>query len=173
MKIIKAKNEDYPEVRRFYHSLIDAMQEGDYPTKWQKDVYPAPESLQAEIGNGSLFLGLEGGRIAAAMAVNRKGNPQYGEAEWGVDAGPEEAAVIHMLGVHPDFAGRGFAKDMVKFAVQTARDAGMKAVRLDVLKGNLPAVKVYESQGFGYITTVSMFYENTGWTAFDLYELEL
>ena len=47
---------------------------------------------------------------------------------------------------------------------------GMKAVRLDVLKGNLPAEKLYEGEGFTYVDTVKLFYEDTGRVDFKMYE---
>ena len=78
--------------------------------------------------------------------------------------------VIHMLGVHSDFTGRGFAKQMVRFALDLAKDAGMKVMRLDVLKGNVPAERLYPAMGFEYIETVPMYYDNTDWMDFELFE---
>lgn len=49
----------------------------------------------------------------------------------------------------------------------------IKAIRLDVLGGNIPASKLYESMGFKYIETLKLFYEDTGLTDFLLYELVL
>ena len=49
----------------------------------------------------------------------------------------------------------------------------MKAIKLDVLKGNVPAERLYESMGFRYVDTVRLFYEDTGLAEFRLYELEL
>ena len=81
--------------------------------------------------------------------------------------------VIHMLGVHGDFAGRGLAKEMVRFALELAKAAGMKAVRLDVLKGNVPAEKLYEGEGFKLVDTAKLFYEDTGRVDFKMYEYEI
>ena len=78
-----------------------------------------------------------------------------------------------MLGVHNDFAGQGYAKNMVRYAIALGREKGLKAIRLDVLKGNIPAEHLYESMGFQYIDTVRLFYEDTGRVEFKLYELAL
>ncbi len=75
-----------------------------------------------------------------------------------------------MLGVHGDFAGRGLAKEMMRFALELAKTAGMKAVRLDVLRGNVPAEKLYEGEGFTYVDTIKLFYEDTGRVDFKMYE---
>jgi len=54
-----------------------------------------------------------------------------------------------------------------------AKERGIKAIRLDVLEGNLPAEKTYTSVGFSFVETLQMFYEDTGWTNFKLYEYDL
>ena len=43
----------------------------------------------------------------------------------------------------------------------------------DVLGGNIPAENLYRGLGFQYLATLQMYYENTGWTAFRLYEYVL
>ena len=46
----------------------------------------------------------------------------------------------------------------------------MKLMRLDILKCNLPAEKLYPACGFQCVDTVTMYYEDTGWTDFEMYE---
>lgn len=172
LSISLASAEEYPEVRAFYHSLIDALEGCEYHPMWQKDIYPAPEELQEAIAADTLYIGRCDGRIAGAMVVNENYNEPYRTVSWPTDLQDGEFSVIHMLGVHSDFAGRGFAKDLVRFAIELAQAKGRKAIRLDVLKGNYPASRLYESMGFQYVDTVTMFYEDTGWMDFDLYERE-
>ena len=173
MVISKAAREEYESVRNFYHSMIDALEGTKYHPKWQKDIYPAPEDLRASIEHGELYTGRVDGRIAAAMVLNGQCNPEYEDIVWTKSISRGEFMVIHMLGVHNDFAGRGLAKEMVKYAIETARDAGMKAIRLDVLKGNVPAEKLYPAMGFVYVDTIKLFYEDTGRVDFELFELVL
>ena len=169
--IKKASPEEYDTVRSFYHSLIDALEGTKYHPKWQKDIYPAPDDLKSAIEADELYIGRVGDRIAAAMVLNQKCNPEYNDVKWPTELARTEFMVIHMLGVHSDFAGRGLAKEMVRFAVGTAKAAGMKAVRLDVLKGNIPAERLYSSLGFIYVDTIKLYYEDTGRVDFKLYEL--
>ena len=49
MIISKATPEEYYFVRHFYHSLIDALEGTKYHPMWQKDIYPAPEELCADL----------------------------------------------------------------------------------------------------------------------------
>lgn len=54
-----------------------------------------------------------------------------------------------------------------------ARNNQQKAIRLDVLGGNVPAEKFYTQIGFQYMDTLQMYYEDTGWTEYRLYEYVL
>ncbi len=62
---------------------------------------------------------------------------------------------------------------MVKKAMDIARDNQQKAIRLDVLGGNVPAERLYTQMGFQYMDTLQMYYEDTGWTDYELYEYVL
>ena len=46
-------------------------------------------------------------------------------------------------------------------------------IRLDVLKGNLIAEKMYPEMGFKYVMTLPVFYEDIGLKDFELYECPL
>lgn len=173
MTVTRAMEDQFESVRRFYHSLIDAMAEGPSYVKWQKDIYPAPEFLEDSIRNGELYIVTVSDEIAAAMVFNHDYNESYKQCQWQTDADDSEVMVIHALGVHPYYSGKGYAKAMVEKAISIARDSGMKAIRLDVLEGNIPAEKLYLGFGFKYMTTLQRYYENTGWTNFKLYELLL
>ena len=148
MRIEKAAPNDFDKARYFYHSLIDCMNERRKPIKWIKDVYPAPEFLR-DFNEGYLKLGKE--------------TPLTGE----------DVMVIHALGVHPDFTGRGVGKAMVEEAIGAAGKAGVKGLRLDVLKGSETARRLYLRCGFQYTGSVQMYYENTGFAEFGLYEYRL
>ena len=173
MKIIQAEPGDYPKIREFYHSLIDALEGLEYSPAWKKDIYPAPEDLKEAVDQGWLYYAEENGRIPASMVLNHHYNDAYKNVSWSICPEPEKIMVIHLLGVHRDFTRQGMGKAMVRYALAHAKETGMKTVRLDVLKGNLPAEKLYESSGFTYVTTLPMFYEDTGWTDFELYEYPL
>lgn len=169
----KGAKDSYTSVREFYHSLITAMRGARYFPGWEIDIYPSPEFLRESIASGELYVGELDGQIAACMVVNQKCNDGYDKIRWTANLNRDEYMVIHALGVHPDFVGHGLAKKMVQAAISVAKGAGMKAIRLDVLSGNLPAEKLYEGQSFKKLQTVPMYYEDTGWTNYGGYELVL
>lgn len=173
MNIIIANINQYETVRSFYHSLIDGMKDSQFNIGWQKDVYPSPGFLKESISNKELYIGVENDRIFSAMVINHNCNEGYYKFDWQIDAKENEIMVIHALGVHPSFSGKGYAKEMVKKAIDVAKNHNQKVIRLDVLKGNVPAGKLYSSMGFCYMHTLQMYYEDTGWTDYELYEYVL
>lgn len=172
MIIRKAKPDEYEAVRDFYHLLIDEIANLPYGAGWKKDIYPSREMLRGAIDAGELYVA-DGGRIIGAMVVNHECNEGYREFDWPTKAEDSEVLLIHALGVRPAYSGKGVAKDMVRLVIDKGRSEGMKAIRLDVLKGNLPAEKLYSGLGFRYLHTLNMFYEDTGWTDYELYEYTL
>ena len=173
MDIKIALADQYQDVRRFYHGVIDGIAKMPYGAGWIKDVYPSPEFLHESINNGEMFIATEDETIVAAMVLNHSGNDSYKEYDWPTDATDSEVTVIHALGVDSEKAGKGYGRKMVQFAIDTARQSRQKVIRLDVLKGNVPAEKLYSGMGFRYLHTLPMFYEDTGWTDFELYEYAL
>jgi len=173
MNIRKAEPSQYSEIRAFYHSLIDAVGSSTNSVGWKKDIYPAPEYLMKTISDGEFYIAVVSEKIAAVMILNHESNEEYQKFQWPTEAKPDEVTVIHALGVAPSHTGKGYAKMMVKFAIETARKNHQKVIRLDVLKGNAAAKQLYFRLGFQYLHTLPMFYEDTGWTDFELYEYRL
>ena len=173
MEIIKASEKQYSAVRAFYHSMIDGLKGTPYDLGWKKDIYPAPDFLMDSIHNGELYIMLDEGEIIASMVMNHECNDSYQEFQWPTKAQASEVTVIHALGVHTAYGGKGIGRQMMQFAIDTSQRNKQKVIRLDVLKGNLPAERLYSGMGFQKLHTLQMFYENTGWTEFELYEYEI
>ena len=173
LKIRKAKENDYSNVRDFYYDLIDAMENAEYSPGWKRDIYPTQEFLIESIQNGELFIGEDEENILSCMVVNHRYNDGYKEVKWNIDADDSELLVIHALGVHSKFSGQGIAKKMVQKVIEIAERDHIKVIRLDVLEGNIPAEKAYTKMGFQYLDTIQMFYEDTGWTGYKAYEYEV
>lgn len=170
LKIRIANNSEYEGVRDFYYDLTDSMRKAEYSPGWKKDVYPTQEFLVNSIKNKELFVVEEGDKIVACMVVNHKYNDGYKKIKWSVDVKDSKLLVIHALGVLPSFSGKGIAKRMVQKVIDLARENKIKTIRLDVLGGNIPAEKVYTKMGFIYRETIKMFYDDTGWTDYRLFE---
>ncbi len=62
--------------------------------------------------------------------------------------GATDRWTIGNVAVLPNYRRRGIARQLVQAAIDYARTRQARAVTLDVLEGNLPAYRLYESLGF-------------------------
>ena len=170
MVIRQAADDDYSFVFDFYCRLIDEMSDSEFAPGWKKDVYPSRRMIEDAISNGELYVGVADGDIISSMILNHDNNEGYDSVSWSDDFPRSDILVIHALGVLPSFSGRGIARRMIEYAISHAERSGARALRLDVLAGNIPAERVYISSGFVFRGTARMFYDDTGWTDFHLYE---
>ena len=173
MNLRLADISEFENVRSFYHYITDWLDTVPYGPGWKKDIYPSPEELVDAITKNELWLCEKDGEYIGAMVVNSATNEGYKKVKWNSNVKDEEITLIHALGVKPEFQGQGVASKMVQHAIAIAKSKKHKAVRLDVLEGNVPAERLYPKHGFVYVTTVEMFYEDTGNANYELYELLL
>lgn len=172
MEIRQADIDEYNEVVQFYDDIIDGMQGHKYHPMWQKRVYPTLEFLKDSLNKRQLYIQIVDGKIIGAMVINHYGNG-YDTVKWSVDAQNDEVDIIHTLGISVNLQGKGYASKLVEKAIMVAKENRRKTVRLDVLAPNLPAHELYKKHGFKLAETKELFYEDTGWTKFMLYELVL
>ena len=172
LTIYQARVDETEEIIDFYYDIIDHQDEREFGPMWTKDVYPTRGDLAGDVENGAMHIGRVDGRIACAAVIT--GNDEiYDDVDWPTKVSPEEVGVIHLLVVHSDFTGRGVAKKLVSYCADVCRTQGRKVIRLDVLKGNLPAERLYPKCGFKLVAEQQIFYEDTGLADFLLYEMVL
>lgn len=172
MIIRPAEANDFARIVEFYDNIIDEMQGLKYHPMWQKRVYPTLDFLKESIEKQELYVLFLEDEIVGTMVINHYGNG-YDTVKWAVDVPNTEVDIIHALGVKVALQGQGLASALVKKAIELAKANNRKALRLDVLEPNLPAHKLYLKHGFELRETKELFYEDTGWTKFMLYELVL
>lgn len=173
MNTRKAEIGDYNLVRSLYWNIIDNMQNSEFRPGWEKGVYPTDDFICLSIKNQELYLLEDDELPVGCMIMNHEVTDGYEKIKWAVEAAKEEVAVIHALGVLPSIQRKGYAAFLVQEAIRIAKERDQKAIRLDVLGGNLPAQRLYEKAGFNYMGTLQLFYEDTGLTDFLMYELVL
>jgi len=173
LRVRRAEQAETDAACAFYGAVIDGFAGAPFDPLWRRGVYPTREMISRAVENDELYFGECGEKICAAMVLNRTQDDGWEGAPWAVPAGPDERLVLHLLAVDPARQGQGLARRMVRAAVGLAREQGAKALRLDVLPKNLPAVRCYEREGFRFIARLTLFYEDTGSVPFDLYELPL
>ena len=173
MTIRLATIDEFEAIRSFYHHITDWLDTVPYGPGWKKDIYPSPDELKDALNKNELWLCEIDGEYAGSMIINSASCEEYSQVSWSVKAEPDQVSLIHALGIKPKFHRRGVATAMVNHAIAIAKSKGHKAMRLDVLEGNLPAENLYPKHGFNLVATIEMFYEDTGLANYKLYELPL
>ena len=156
----KAYINDFERIKSFYWDLIDEMQDQNDVIGWKKGIYPTDEFLQESLLRGELFTLEEDGQL-------------YACTPWSLNCRDDEVLIPYALGVRPAQQGKGVGQRVVEEILQYARVNGKKAVRLDILGQNAVAEKLYTKCGFQFVQAKTMFYEDTGWTEFKMYEFNL
>lgn len=169
----RAERSDISKIQKYYEYVADNTENMDKYGKWTYGQHPTDEMIQGYINNGDMYFAEEEGMIIAAAAVTFFQNEDYHPVKWNVNAGDDEAAVIHILCINPDKQGCGIGKKIVNEIIDMAKTQHMKSVRLDALFCNTPAHRLYESCGFVKCGTQNWYADNTGYIDFYLYELVL
>lgn len=165
--------DDFEVIKEFYMNIIDNTENMERHARWIKGLHPTDEGIKGYIEGNEMYLFMDGDKIAGAMAVTMEQGEAYHNILWSIKAEDNEVAVIHILGVNPEYQRKGIGRQMIDESIQLAKDNCKKAVRLDALASNTPARHMYEARGFEYKGKLNLYAENTGWTDFCFYEYAL
>lgn len=99
--------------------------------------------IRSDIAAGCCRIAMEEGRIAATMALFTNGEPSYDQLAGGKwlttsHSSRPTYACVHRVAVADRALGRGFAKRMLLFAEEEARERGRVSVRIDTHPRNVP-----------------------------------
>lgn len=176
MKFQKASENDFPAIQKFYWDVIDDIHKNNRNNEnlgWEKGVYPSDSFLSDSIRNAELYMLTGNDTLYACVILNSVYNEGYVGCRWGIDCKPDEVLIPHALAVNPSLQGRGIGKIVVEKILNLAKSQHKKAVRLDVLSVCKAAERLYTSCGFRFVEAKNMFYEDTGWTEYKMFERNL
>ena len=138
MIIRYAEEKNFIELRQFYDGMCKVLSGKDFLPEGDKGGFPPDEMIKDAIKERNQFIGIEDG------------------------ANDNETVVLHALRVLPEYGGRGYSKQLVQHAIDTARERNLKSIRLDCIEGNDIPQKMYMSFGFKYVDKVEITYVDIG-----------
>ena len=170
MLIRQGTMEDAKEIGELYDKLCDYLdQTTNYPG-WKKGIYPTIDDAIAGIKQNKLYVAVQNEEIIGTIILLHEHEDGYAMVKWQKELSDEKIYVIHTLAVHPNHLKDHVGTKLLRFAENLARFNGMQAIRLDVVQDNLPAIQMYEKEGYAYIDTVDLGYSEYGIDWFQLYE---
>ena len=166
----KANPEDFYQIKQFYWDLIDEMRNQNDKIGWKKGIYPTDSFLRESLEREELFVLEEEGQIYASVILNSDCNGGYAGVPWSIECTEDELLVPHALAVSPSQQGKGIGRFFMGEILKLAKAEKKKTVRLDILGTNTAAERLYTGCGFRFVQEKNMFYEDTGWTEYKMYE---
>ena len=130
------------------------MQKGRKFCSWN-EAYPAPENFEDDIAHNALFVTRTlSGEIVGAISIER--DPDVDALScWNPALQP--AGEIARLAVHPDFQGRGLARQLVGFIMEELRRRGYRSIHLLVNSRNEKALRAYAAFRFDTVGECDMY----------------
>jgi GNAT superfamily N-acetyltransferase len=107
--------------------------------------YPVDRILR-DIADKEVFVVEDRGEFAATYTLGRDAIPPYVPEPWPVPG--LEARYLNRLAVHPSRQGEGLGSWCLARIAEHCRDAGIGAVRCDVLAANPALCAFYERHGY-------------------------
>ncbi len=118
-------------------------------------------SLLDLLQNSSPFVCVDNSRIVGMAYLLSSGHPtEIYQQDW---------SYIRMVGVHPDYAGKGIAKKLTQLCIKKAKACNEKTIALHTSEFMDAARHIYESLGFKILKEIPPRYGKKYW----LYTLEL
>ena len=170
LEFIKCTPEILNKVFTMYEHCVKKLEETiNYP-KWTKS-HPSREYVEKAVENNELFACVKNETILGALVLSENPEGNYSLGNWTSNLKKGEYLAIHILAVDPEYFRSGIGVFLVKNAIAFAKKNGYKALRLDVVPGNIPAKKLYETNGFTYAGKKDLQRNIAEIPFFELYEL--
>lgn len=154
IEIRLAEISDIDLIYNFYKDVCRDLENKKYSPLWQIDLYPCIDDIKNHINSKNMYITVVDGNIAGSMATVNHG----------------DYSSLHLFTIHSDYRNQHLAEGMIKKLFQIAEERSNSKIILDVVKGNLPAEKLYQKMGFKYIGEKSEWIERIGKVAFNIYE---
>lgn len=137
-----AQLEDLTKIKDMYKDIVKNMYDNNINI-WD-EIYPC-EFLKEDIDNKRLYLVEEDNLIIAAFALcdTHEGKEHV---EW--ESSEASAIYIDRLGVNVAYSNKGIGSYALIQASHIAKDKGVSYLRLFVVEENIPAINLYEKNGF-------------------------
>ena len=173
MKIQICREADVAAAGAFYDGVVLWLDHHiNYP-KWMYKIYPSESWVKQMTETGEQYICVDGKKIVGAFVLNADPQGNYRKGNWSLDLPDGDYMVLHALAIDPELQGRGLGAEVVRFCTEKAKAEGYKALRLDIVPGNIPAKKLYEKTGFRYVVDADLERGIAHIPTFSLFELNL
>lgn len=136
--------------------------------QWNEN-YPSKKAFENDIKREELYVLEMDKNIIGTVVISTFMDTEYIPIEW--LTANKSNIYIHRLAVHPNFQGKGYAQQLMRFAEKYAHINNYTSVRLDTFSQNKRNLKFYENRGYQKLGNI--FFPKQSEHPFHCYELVL
>lgn len=165
--IQSAKISEIPDILKLTKACAAAMEKkGIY--QWNKH-YPNGPIFENDVRRKELFVLKTNGSLVGTVVISTLMDAEYMPVQW---LTPNRNNVyIHRLAVSPELQQKGYARQLMDFAENRARENGNVSIRLDTFSQNPRNQRFYETRGYQRLGDI--FFPKQSAHPFHCYELVL
>lgn len=131
--------------------------------------YPTPEAFEKDCKRGEWYVLTENTEIIGAITISTYKDAEYEPIDWLTKDGYN--LYIHRLTVHPNHQGKGYARQLMDFAEELAKQTKAVSIRLDTFSQNKRNQRFYEARGYQRLGDI--YFPKQSEYPFHCYELPL
>lgn len=149
----QARAEDLDSVIRLYQTMEkDSHLLLCKPECLMEPVQPA--FLEHSVVHRQLIVGFWNDELVGAVVINHEPHPEFSQVHWSLEVDEAYVGIIHCLAVLPKYQSLGQGRLLLVGATRWARGQGIKVLRYDVLKSDIPLQHLVAQSGFRFCETV-------------------
>ncbi len=148
MEFRQAVETDIDSVMSFIEQARVYFNAHDIP-QWQNN-YPNPKVLMKDIGNKTGFSLIKDDNLVGYVSAIFDGEQTYDVIYDGKWLSIQEFVVIHRLVIDSKYKGLGFASLIIENVEKLCSEKGVKSIKVDTHKNNLPMQNLLKKNGFQY-----------------------
>ncbi|WP_426430909.1 GNAT family N-acetyltransferase [Winogradskyella sp. HB-48] len=152
LTIDKGNLTDLDVLFQIYKTAKDAL-ENNKIYQWTNN-YPTSSIIENDLKDGVLYVIKNNDRIIGAINISENQEPEYKTIDWQFN--DTKVLVIHRLVIHTTSQNKGFAKLLMEFAEELAKQNNFTSIRLDAYSQNGRVVEFYKNRN--YITRGEIFF---------------
>ena len=133
------------------------------------DSYPTRKAFKNDLRKGWLYVRQEKRKVIGCICISDFMDEEYISVKW--LSTNNNNIYIHRLAVDPTYQGQGFAKEMMSFAENFAKNNDYQSIRLDTFSMNVRNQRFYKQRGYKRLSNI--FFPNQSKEPFYCYELIL
>lgn len=118
-------------------------EEGIY--QWTEN-YPNISIVEQDLKEGVLYVLKDGKEIVSAINISEKQEPEYKQINWEFD--DSKVLVIHRLVIDSKHQRKGYARQLMDFAENYAKENKYSSIRLDAYSAHKRVIEFYKKRNY-------------------------